>query len=127
MRQASSMYQWDEERPHKSDRTVRETGVSKKPKNVNKKKERDKSMRMRKFLAVAHSVAMVFRLAACGKKDEGKNPAEGENITATVAPTAPAEDESGDKAEAGVITPVFVAALRVGNNIAGMHLQKIRL
>ena len=66
-------------------------------------------MRMKKILAVALSVAMVFSLAACGKKDEGKNPAEGENITATVAPTAPAEDESGDKAEAGVITPDFVA------------------
>ena len=83
--------------------------MSKETKNVNKKKERDKSMRMKKILAVALSVAMVFSLAACGKKDEGKNPAEGENITATVAPTAPAEDESDDKAEAGVITPDFVA------------------
>lgn len=66
-------------------------------------------MRMRKFLAVALSVAMVFSMAACGKKDDTKNPAEGENITATVAPTAPAEDESGDKAEGGVITPDFAA------------------
>ena len=46
----------------------------KETKNVNKKKERDKSMRMKKILAVALSVAMVFSLAACGKKDEGKNP-----------------------------------------------------
>lgn len=66
-------------------------------------------MRMRKFLAVALSVAMVFSMAACGKKDDTKNPGEGENITATVAPTAPAEDESGDKAEGGVITPEFAA------------------
>lgn len=64
-------------------------------------------MRMRKILAVALSVAMVFSIAACGKKDDTKNPAEGENITATVAPTNPAEDASGDKAEAGVITPEF--------------------
>ena len=64
-------------------------------------------MRMRKFLAVALSVAMVFSIAACGKKDDTKNPGEGENITATVAPTNPAEDESGDKAEAGVITPDY--------------------
>ncbi len=83
--------------------------MSKEPKNVNKKKERDKRMRMKKILAVALSVAMVFGMVACGKKDEGKNPAEGENITATVAPTAPAENESDDKAEGGVITPDFVA------------------
>ena len=63
-------------------------------------------MRMKKFLAVALSVAMVFSMAACGKKDDTKNPAEGENITATVAPTAPAEDEN---AEGGVITPDFAA------------------
>lgn len=66
-------------------------------------------MRMRKFLAVALSVAMVFSMAACGKKDDTKNPGESENITATVAPTAPAEDESGDKAEGGVIIPEFAA------------------
>ena len=66
-------------------------------------------MKMKKFLAVALSVAMVFGMVACGKKDDTKNPAEGENITATVAPTAPAEDESGDKAEGGVITPDFTA------------------
>lgn len=63
-------------------------------------------MRMKKFLAVALSVAMVFSMVACGKKDDTKNPAEGENITATVAPTAPAEDEN---AEGGVITPDFAA------------------
>ena len=62
---------------------------------------------MRKLLAVALSVAMVFSIAACGKKDDTKNPGEGENITATVAPTNPAEDASGDKAEAGVITPEY--------------------
>ncbi len=62
-------------------------------------------MRMRKFLAVALSVAMVFSMVACGKKDDTKNPAEGENITSTVTPEAPAGDETGDNAEAGVITP----------------------
>ena len=99
------MYQWDEERPQKPDRTAKGDGVSEEPKNVNKRK-RDKSMRMRKFLAVALSVAMVFSMAACGKKDDTKNPAEGENITATVAPEG---DESGDKAEGGVIAPEFAA------------------
>ncbi|MBQ8798018.1 MAG: hypothetical protein IJZ55_00470 [Lachnospiraceae bacterium] len=63
-------------------------------------------MRMRKFLAVALSVALVFSAAACGKKDDNKNQGEGENITATVAPT---EDESGDKEESGVIAPEFTA------------------
>lgn len=63
-------------------------------------------MRMRKFLAVAVSVAMVFGMVACGKKDDTKNPAEGENITATAEPTAPAEDEN---AEADVIVPEFAA------------------
>ena len=64
-------------------------------------------MKMKKFLAVALSVAMVFSLAACGKKDDEKK--QDENPTATVAPTAPAEDQTGDKAEAGVITPEFAA------------------
>ncbi len=61
-------------------------------------------MRMRKFLAVALSVALVFSAAACGKKDDNKNPGEGENITATVAPE---DGESGDNAEGGVITPEY--------------------
>ncbi len=78
--------------------------MSKETKKVNNKRKRDKSMRMRKFLAIAVSVAMVFGMVACGKKDDAKNPAEGENITATVAPEG---EESGDQAEAGVITPDF--------------------
>lgn len=67
-------------------------------------------MKMKKFLAVALSVAMVFGMVACGKKDEEKKPSE--NPTATVAPTAPAEgetDKTDDKAEAGVIVPEFTA------------------
>ncbi len=67
-------------------------------------------MKMKKFLAVALSVAMVFSMAACGKKDEEKKP--GENPTATVAPTAPAEgetDKTDDKTEGGVIAPEFTA------------------
>lgn len=43
---------------------------------------------MRKFLAVALSVAMVFSMAACGKKDDANKPAEGENVTSTVTPEA---------------------------------------
>lgn len=74
--------------------------MSKETKNVNKRK-RDKSMRMRKFLAVALSVAMVFGMVACGKKDDTKNPAEGENITATAA----LEEEKGDS----IVTPEFSA------------------
>lgn len=102
------MYQWDGERPHKSDRTAKGDGVSKETKKENKRK-RDKSMRMRKFLAIAVSVAMVFGMVACGKKDDAKNPTEGENITSTVTPEAPEDDASGDKAEGGVITPDFAA------------------
>ncbi|MBE5931254.1 MAG: hypothetical protein E7268_09415 [Lachnospiraceae bacterium] len=56
---------------------------------------------MKKFLAVALSVAMVFSMVACGKKDDNKNAGEGENITATVAP----EEEKGN----GIITPEFAA------------------
>ena len=60
-------------------------------------------MRMRKFLAVALSVAMVFSMAACGKKNDEKNPAENNTVTATPVPEA---DNNGS-AETGVITPEF--------------------
>ena len=62
-------------------------------------------MRMKKILAVALSVALVFGMVACGKKDDTKNPAEGENITATAEPTAPAGDETAK--QDGVIVPEF--------------------
>lgn len=56
---------------------------------------------MRKFLAMILSVSMVIGMAACGKKDDNKGttPDDGNTPTATVAPTAPAEDK------ASVISP----------------------
>lgn len=59
-------------------------------------------MRMRKFLAVALSVAMVFSMAACGKKDDTKNPDTNPNVT-----EAPAENDKNDNTEDGVIVPDY--------------------
>ncbi len=55
-------------------------------------------MRMRKFLAVALSVAMVFSLAACGKTKDNENQQGSENITSTATP------EAGND-EAAIVTP----------------------
>lgn len=67
---------------------------------------------MRKLLATILSVSMIIGLAACGGKDDKKNntPADSNEITATVAPTAPAEDKES------VITP------EVTENTAGSKL-----
>lgn len=64
-------------------------------------------MKMKKFLAVALSVAMVFSMAACGKKDEEKKPSE--NPTATTAPVENESDKTDDKTEGDVIAPEFTA------------------
>ncbi|MBR2408628.1 MAG: hypothetical protein IKB07_06690 [Lachnospiraceae bacterium] len=66
---------------------------------------------MRKFLAVALSVAMVFSMVACGKKDDTKNPDKNPNVT-----EAPAGDEKNDNTEDGVIAP------DVKENTAGSKL-----
>ncbi len=68
-------------------------------------------MRMRKFLAVALSVAMVFSMVACGKKEDEKNPDKNPNVT-----EAPAGDEKDESAEDGVIVP------DVKENTAGSKL-----
>ena len=67
---------------------------------------------MRKVLATILSVSMIIGMAACGGKDDKKNntPADSNEITATVAPTAPAEDK------AAVVTP------EVAENTAGSAL-----
>ncbi len=67
---------------------------------------------MRKLLATILSVSMMIGLAACGKKDDNKTtaPEDGSTITATVAPTAPAEDK------------VSVIAPEVTENTAGSAL-----
>ena len=57
---------------------------------------------MRKLLAVVLSLTMIFSMAACGKKDEEKNPAENNTVTSTPAPEAEDKDN-------GVITPEFAA------------------
>lgn len=56
---------------------------------------------MRKLLATILSVSMIIGMVACGKKDDNKGttPDDGNTPTATVAPTAPAEDKES------VITP----------------------
>lgn len=58
---------------------------------------------MRKLLAVVLSLTMIFSMAACGKKDEEKNPA-GENNTVTSTPATEADNK-----DTGVITPEFAA------------------
>ena len=58
---------------------------------------------MRKLLAVVLSLTMIVSMAACGKKDEEKNPA-GENNTVTSTPAPEADNK-----DTGVITPDFAA------------------
>ncbi len=58
---------------------------------------------MRKLLAVVLSLTMIVSMAACGKKNEEKNPA-GENNTVTSTPAPEADNK-----DTGVITPEFAA------------------
>ena len=54
---------------------------------------------MKKVLSLVLALAMVFSLAACGSKDDGKTTTAAQNDGTTAA--APAETAAGGETEAG--------------------------